>query len=101
MRLLNQQLIVTFDPDASTSQFYLEYAPDDYTIDYLSSNLNSNIVLNGNDYEQGIIQMEIADFSFNRSNPIELTFSFENNVKYEYAIQEDKNMTELTMQLPN
>ncbi len=26
----------------------------------------------------GIIQMEIADYGLNRSNPIELTFSFEN-----------------------
>ena len=97
LKLLNQQLIVTFDPDASTSQFYLEYAPDDYAIDYLSSNLNSNIVLNGNDYEQGIIQMEIADYSFNRSNPIELTFSFENNtdsydfLKYSFSTYNKSN----------
>ena len=97
LRLVNEQLIVTFDPDASTSQFYLEYAPDDYVIDYLSSNLNSNIVLNGNDYEQGIIQMEIADYSFNRSNPIELTFSFENNtdsydfLKYSFSTYNKSN----------
>mgnify|MGYP003320677599 CR=1 FL=1 len=97
LRLVNEQLIVTFDPDASTSQFYLEYAPDDYAIDYLSSNLNSNIVLNGNDYEQGIIQMEIADYSFNRSNPIELTFSFENNtdsydfLKYSFSTYNKSN----------
>ena len=97
LRLVNDQLIVTFDPDASTSQFYLEYAPDDYAIDYLSSNLNSNIVLNGNDYEQGIIQMEIADYSFNRSNPIELTFSFENNtdsydfLKYSFSTYNKSN----------
>jgi len=97
LRLVNEQLIVTFDPEASTSQFYLEYAPDDYAIDYLSSNLNSNIVLNGNDYEQGIIQMEIADYSFNRSNPIELTFSFENNtdsydfLKYSFSTYNKSN----------
>ena len=97
LRLVNEQLIVTFDPEASTSQFYLEYAPDDYVIDYLSSNLNSNIVLNGNDYEQGIIQMEIADYSFNRSNPIELTFSFENNtdsydfLKYSFSTYNKSN----------
>ena len=97
LRLVNEQLIVTFDPDASTSQFYLKYAPDDYDIDYLSSNLNSNIVLNGNDYEQGIIQMEIADYSFNRSNPIELTFSFVNNtdtydfLKYSFSTYNKSN----------
>jgi len=97
LRLLNQQLIVTFDPDASASQFYLEYAPDDYTIDYLSSNLNSNIILNGNDYDQGIIQMEIADYSLNRSNPIELTFSFENKtdsydfLKYSFSAYNKSN----------
>lgn len=97
LRLVNEQLIVTFDPEASTSQFYLKYAPDDYDIDYLSSNLNSNIVLNGNDYEQGIIQMEIADYSFNRSNPIELTFSFVNNtdtydfLKYSFSTYNKSN----------
>jgi hypothetical protein len=79
LNLVNEQLIVRFDPEASTSQFYLKYAPNDYSISYLSSNLNSNIILNGNDAERGIIQMEVGDYSFNRINPIELTFSFENN----------------------
>ena len=57
----------------------MKYAPDDYVISYLSSNLNNYVVLNGNDAERGIIQMEIADYSFNKSTPLELTFSFENN----------------------
>ena len=79
LSLVNEQLIVQFDPDASTSQFFMKYAPDDYVISYLSSNLNNYVVLNGNDAERGIIQMEIADYSFNKSAPLELTFSFENN----------------------
>ena len=79
LNLVNEQLIVQFDPDASTSQFFMKYAPDDYVISYLSSNLNNYVVLNGNDAERGIIQMEIADYSFNKSTPLELTFSFENN----------------------
>ncbi len=79
LNLVNEQLIVQFDPDASTSQFFMKYAPDDYVISYLSSNLNNYVVLNGNDAERGIIQMEIADYSFNKSAPLELTFSFENN----------------------
>ena len=79
LSLVNEQLIVQFDPDASTSQFFMKYAPDDYVISYLSSNLNNYVVLNGNDAERGIIQMEIADYSFNKSTPLELTFSFENN----------------------
>ena len=97
LSLLNEQLVVQFDPDASTSQFYLEYAPDDYAISYLSSNLNSNIVLNGNDTDSGIIQMEIADYSFNRTTPIELTFSFENNtdaydfLKYSFSTYNKTN----------
>ena len=95
MRLLNQQLIVTFDQDASSSQFYLEYDPDDYIINYLSSNLNTNSVLNGND--SGIIQMEVGDYSINKSNPIELTFSFENNtdsfdfLKYSFSTYNKSN----------
>ncbi len=90
-------MIVQFDPDAATSQFYLEYAPDDYVISYLSSNLNSNIVLNGNDADRGIIQMEIADYSFNTTTPIELTFSFENNtdaydfLKYSFSTYNKTN----------
>ena len=97
LNLVNEQLIVQFDPDAATSQFYLEYAPDDYAISYLSSNLNSNIVLNGNDTDSGIIQMEIADYSFNRTTPIELTFSFENNtdaydfLKYSFSTYNKTN----------
>ena len=79
LNLVNEQLIVQFDPDASTSQFFMKYAPDNYVISYLSSNLNNYVVLNGNDAERGIIQMEIADYSFNKSAPLELTFSFENN----------------------
>ena len=79
LSLVNEQLIVQFDPDASTSQFFMKYAPDNYVISYLSSNLNNYVVLNGNDAERGIIQMEIADYSFNKSAPLELTFSFENN----------------------
>tara|TARA_B100000963_G_scaffold27406_1_gene20408 strand:+ start:2275 stop:4854 length:2580 start_codon:yes stop_codon:yes gene_type:complete len=79
LNLVNEQLVVRFDPDASTSQFYLKYSPDEYAINYLSSNLNNYIILNGNDADRGIIQMEVADYSFNRSTPIEITFSFENN----------------------
>ena len=97
LNLVNEQLIVQFDPDAATSQFYLEYAPDDYEISYLSSNLNSNIVLNGNDTDSGIIQMEIADYSFNRTTPLELTFSFDNNtdaydfLKYSFSTYNKTN----------
>ena len=97
LNLVNEQLIVQFDPDAATSQFYLEYAPDDYAISYLSSNLNSNIVLNGNDTDSGIIQMEIADYSFNRTTPLELTFSFDNNtdaydfLKYSFSTYNKTN----------
>ena len=77
MNLINDQLVVTFDPNASSSQFFLEYDTEKYDINYLTSDLNNNIILNGNDYENGIIQMEVADYSLNNSNPIELSFSFD------------------------
>ena len=95
LNLVNEKLIIKFDQDANSSQFYLEYDPDDYIINYLSSNLNTNSVLNGND--SGIIQMEVGDYSINKSNPIELTFSFENNtdsfdfLKYSFSTYNKSN----------
>jgi hypothetical protein len=78
LRILNGQLIVRFPIEASTSQFYFEYDTEKYAIDYLSSNLNNNIILSANDQEDGIIQVEAADYTSDRSTPIELAFSFEN-----------------------
>lgn len=78
LRILNGQLIVRFPIEASTSQFYFEYDTEKYAIDYLSSNLNNNIILSANDQEDGIIQVEAADYTSERSTPIELAFSFEN-----------------------
>jgi hypothetical protein len=78
LRILNGQLIVRFPIEASTSQFYFEYDTEKYAIDYLSSNLNNNIILSANDQEEGIIQVEAADYTSERSTPIELAFSFEN-----------------------
>ena len=78
LRILNGQLIVRFPIEASSSQFYFEYDTEKYAIDYLSSNLNNNIILSANDQEDGIIQVEAADYNSDRSTPIELAFSFEN-----------------------
>lgn len=78
LRILNGQLIVRFPVEASTAQFYFEYDTEKYTIDYLSSNLNNNVILNANDQEDGIIQVEAADYASERSTPIELAFSFQN-----------------------
>ena len=78
LRILNGQLIVRFPIEASTSQFYFEYDTEKYAIDYLSSNLNNNIILSANNQEDGIIQVEAADYTSERSTPIELAFSFEN-----------------------
>ena len=78
LRILNGQLIVRFPVEASTTQFYFEYDAEKYTIDYLSSNLNNNVILNANDQEDGIIQVEAADYTSDRSTPIELAFSFQN-----------------------
>ena len=49
-----------------------------YAINYLSSNLNNNVILNANNQEDGIIQVEAADYTSDRSTPIELAFSFQN-----------------------
>ena len=78
LRILNGQLIVRFPVEASTTQFYFEYDTEKYTINYLSSNLNNNVILNANDQEDGIIQVEAADYASERSTPIELAFSFQN-----------------------
>ena len=78
LRILNGQLIVRFPVEASTTQFYFEYDAEKYTINYLSSNLNNNVILNANDQEDGIIQVEAADYTSDRSTPIELAFSFQN-----------------------
>jgi hypothetical protein len=82
--LINDELKVQFDIDASSGQFYMEYNPDDYIIDFIPNNLNNDIVLDGstiiqnNSNNKGIIQLEIADYSMSRSTPIELKFSFVN-----------------------
>ena len=78
LRILNGQLIVRFPVEASTTQFYFEYDTEKYTIDYLSSNLNNNVILNANNQEEGSIQVEAADYASERSTPIELAFSFQN-----------------------
>ena len=78
LRILNGQLIVRFPVEASTTQFYFEYDTEKYAINYLSSNLNNNVILNANDQEDGIIQVEAADYTSERSTPIELAFSFQN-----------------------
>ena len=78
LRILNGQLIVRFPQNASTAQFYFEYDTEKYLIDYLSSNLNNNVVLTANDQEDGIIQVEAADFRPDRSTPLEMAFSFQN-----------------------
>ena len=78
LRILNGQLIVRFPVEASTTQFYFEYDTEKYAINYLSSNLNNNVILNANDQEDGIIQVEAADYTSDRSTPIELAFSFQN-----------------------
>ena len=78
LRILNGQLIVRFPVEASTTQFYFEYDIEKYAINYLSSNLNNNVILNANDQENGIIQVEAADYTSERATPIELAFSFQN-----------------------
>tara|TARA_B100001175_G_scaffold258907_1_gene227496 strand:+ start:4003 stop:6558 length:2556 start_codon:yes stop_codon:yes gene_type:complete len=78
LRILNGKLIVRFPQEASTAQFYFEYDTEKYLIDYLSSNLNNNLVLTANNQEDGIIQVESADFRLDRSTPLEMTFSFQN-----------------------
>ena len=78
LRILNGQLIVRFPVEASTTQFYFEYDTEKYAINYLSSNLNNNVILNANDQEDGIIQVEAADYTSERLTPIELAFSFQN-----------------------
>ena len=78
LRILNGQRIVRFPQNASTAQFYFEYDTEKYLIDYLSSNLNNNVVLTANDQEDGIIQVEAADFRPDRSTPLEMAFSFQN-----------------------
>ena len=78
LRILNGQLIVRFPVEASTTQFYFEYDTEKYAINYLSSNLNNNVILNANDQEDGIIQVEAADYASERLTPIELAFSFQN-----------------------
>ena len=78
LRILNSQLIVRFPQEASTAQFYFEYDTEKYLIDYLSSNLNNNVVLTANNQEDGIIQVESADYRLDRSTPLEMTFSFQN-----------------------
>ena len=47
-------------------------------IDYLSSNLSSNVVLSANSQEDGIIQVEAADYRTDRTSPLEMAFSFQN-----------------------
>ena len=78
LRILNGQLIVRFPQEASTAQFYFEYDTEKYLIDYLSSNLNNNVVLTANNQEDGVIQVESADYRLDRSTPLEMTFSFQN-----------------------
>ena len=78
LRIVNGQLIVRFPQEASTAQFYFEYDTEKYLIDYLSSNLNNNVVLTANNQEDGIIQVESADYRLDRSTPLEMTFSFQN-----------------------
>ena len=78
LRILNGQLIVRFPQEASTAQFYFEYDTEKYLIDYLSSNLNNNVVLTANNQEDGVIQVESADYRLDRSSPLEMTFSFQN-----------------------
>ena len=78
LRILNGQLIVRFPQNASTAQFYFVYDTEKYLIDYLSSNLNNNVVLTANNQEDGIIQVEAADFRPDRSTPLEMAFSFQN-----------------------
>ena len=78
LRILNGQLIVRFPLAASTAQFYFEYDTEKYLIDYLSSNLSTNVVLNANSQEDGIIQVEAADYRTDRTSPLEMAFSFQN-----------------------
>ena len=78
LRILNGQLIVRFPQAASTAQFYFEYDTEKYLIDYLSSNLNSDVVLSANSQEDGIIQVETADYRTDRTSPLEMAFSFQN-----------------------
>ena len=78
LRILNGQLIVRFPLAASTAQFYFEYDTEKYLIDYLSSNLSSNVVLSANSQEDGIIQVEAADYRTDRTSPLEMAFSFQN-----------------------
>ena len=78
LRILNGQLIVRFPLAASTAQFYFEYDTEKYLIDYSPSNLNNNVVLSANSQEDGIIQVEAADYRTDRNSPLEMAFSFQN-----------------------
>ena len=78
LRIMNGKLMVRFPVEASTTQFYLEYNTDKYSIDYISSSINNNMVLNASSIDEGVIQIEAADYSADRTSPIELAFSFDN-----------------------
>ena len=78
LRILNGQLIVRFPLAASTAQFYFEYDTEKYLIDYSPSNLNNNVVLSANSQEDGVIQVEAADYRTDRNSPLEMAFSFQN-----------------------
>ena len=85
LKILNGQLTVKFPLEVSTTQFYFEYDPEKYNVNYLTSNLTDDIVLSANDKELGIVQLEVANTSMARTTPIQLSFDFENlSGTYEY-----------------
>ena len=78
LKILNGQLTVKFPLEVSTTQFYFEYDPEKYNVNYLTSNLTDDIILSANDKELGIVQLEVANTSMARTSPIQLSFDFEN-----------------------
>lgn len=83
--ILNNILSVNFPNEASTAQLYFEYDIDKYNINYLSSNLNNNMVISANDNQLGIIQVEVAKTDASSVDPIQMSFDFNNNSgSYEY-----------------
>jgi hypothetical protein len=86
IRILNNKMLISFAENPSSAQLYFEYDIEKYKIDFVQSDLNNNFILDGNDSEEGIIQIEYGNIrSQDQSAPIQLLFSFQSLVdSYEF-----------------
>ena len=81
LRVLNNQLVVKFPAETETAQVYFEYDAEKYTVGLLPSNASNQLVLSNNDQVNGLIQVEVGEYSSTNSSAedqTELYFSFEN-----------------------